>query len=68
MGGRPVESCHTCKYVSDASGNHDGNQNCGDSPSPDMSRPCPVYASAACYTGSALHDEVKLLVLRLKYI
>jgi hypothetical protein len=55
-GGHEQESCFTCDYIEEDDGSTNGNKNCPDTPTDDMIQSCPVYASSACYTGSASHN------------
>ena len=50
------DSCVTCTYIETENGDVQGNYNCPDSPTDEMKKSCPVYANAACFTGSAIHN------------
>jgi hypothetical protein len=58
MGPPLQQQCYTCKYIETDNGDLEGQKECGSTP-PDnwVMKSCPAYATAACYTGSAVHKD-----------
>ena len=53
----PQDSCYACKYIEKDDGSVQGNKFCADEPDKlqDAFNECPIYANAACYTGTNAH-------------
>ena len=53
----PQDNCFTCTYIERDNGEVEGNIFCADEPGKlnSSSYACPMYANAACYTGTNAH-------------
>ena len=56
-GSVPQSECYSCTYIVRNTGDVAGNKFCADEPDKleDGSVSCPMYANAACYTGTSAH-------------